>query len=52
VRTAHGEVKCGHVLLACNGYLGTLEPGVSANVMADQQLIVASERSAARRRKS
>ncbi len=43
VRTARGEVKCGHVLLACNGYLGMLEPSVSANVMPINNFIVASE---------
>jgi gamma-glutamylputrescine oxidase len=43
VRTAHGEVRCGHVLLACNGYLGMLEPGTAANVMPINNFIVASE---------
>ncbi len=43
VRTRTGEVRAGQVLLACNGYLGTLEPGTSASVMPINNFIIATE---------
>ena len=45
--TVHVEggarVEAGHVVLACNGYLGTLEPKVAARVMPINNFIVATE---------
>ena len=43
VRTAQGSVRCGHVILACNGYLGGLEPQVAERVMPINNFIVATE---------
>ena len=33
VRTARGRVRARHVVLACNGYLGRLEPRIAAKIM-------------------
>ncbi len=43
VRTATGQVTCSHVILAANGYLGKLEPEISARVMPINNFIVATE---------
>lgn len=43
VRTATGSVSCGHVILAGNGYLGGLNPKVSARVMPINNFILATE---------
>ena len=43
VRTASGEITADHVLLACNGYLGSLDPFVAARVMPINNFIVATE---------
>ncbi len=43
VRTPSGEVRAEQVLLACNGYLGTLEPGTSASVMPINNFIIATQ---------
>ncbi len=43
VRTGGGRVTCSHVILACNGYLGRLEPEVAARVMPINNFIVATE---------
>ena len=43
VKTAHGRVTCDQVILACNGYLGDLEPKVAARVMPINNFIVATE---------
>ncbi len=43
VQTARGSVKADHVILACNGYLGGLEPGVAAKVMPINNFILATE---------
>lgn len=43
VRTRGGDVACDHVILACNGYLGRLEPRVAAKVMPINNFIVATE---------
>ena len=38
-----GEVTADHVVLACNGYLGGLEPRVAARVMPINNFVVATE---------
>jgi gamma-glutamylputrescine oxidase len=43
VRTATGTVTADQVILACNGYLGGLEPAVAARVMPINNFIVATE---------
>ncbi|MDX1402877.1 MAG: FAD-binding oxidoreductase, partial [Kiloniellales bacterium] len=43
VRTAEGEVTCRYVVLACNGYLGDLEPRVAKNIMPINNFIIATE---------
>jgi gamma-glutamylputrescine oxidase len=43
VRTASGDVSADHVLLACNGYLGSLDPYVAARVMPINNFIAATE---------
>jgi gamma-glutamylputrescine oxidase len=43
VRTANGSVRADHVILACNGYLGGLEPSVAARVMPINNFIIATE---------
>jgi gamma-glutamylputrescine oxidase len=43
VRAAQGRVVADHVILACNGYLGGLEPKVAARVMPINNYIVATE---------
>jgi gamma-glutamylputrescine oxidase len=42
-RTAAGSVRADVVILATNGYLGQLEPGVAARVMPINNFIVATE---------
>ena len=43
VRTAQGQVRAGQVILACNGYLGGLDPKIAARVMPINNFIVATE---------
>ncbi|MEO8244025.1 MAG: FAD-binding oxidoreductase [bacterium] len=43
VHTAAGRVTADQVILACNGYLGGLEPMVAARVMPINNFIVATE---------
>jgi gamma-glutamylputrescine oxidase len=43
VRTAGGRVEADHLILACNGYLGGLEPRVSARVMPINNFVAATE---------
>ncbi|THD84613.1 FAD-binding oxidoreductase [Aliigemmobacter aestuarii] len=43
VRTDRGRVVADQVILACNGYLGSLEPKVAAKVMPINNFIVATE---------
>ncbi len=43
VETAGGRVTCDHLILACNGYMGSLEPQVAARVMPINNFIVATE---------
>jgi gamma-glutamylputrescine oxidase len=43
VRTDAGHVVADHVILACNGYLASLDPKVAARVMPINNFIVATE---------
>lgn len=43
VTTATGTVDASHLILACNGYLGGLEPQVAARVMPINNFIIATE---------
>lgn len=43
VETAGGAVRARQVILACNGYLGDLEPKVAARVMPINNFILATE---------
>jgi len=43
VATAQGDVVADHLILACNGYLGRLEPQVAARVMPINNFIIATE---------
>lgn len=43
IRCESGVVEAGHLILACNGYLGDLEPKVAARVMPINNFIVATE---------
>ena len=43
VRTAQGEVDAGHVVLACNAYLGGLEPRVAGQILPINNFILATE---------
>lgn len=43
VETAQGRVTCDHLILACNGYMGGLEPQVAARVMPINNFILATE---------
>jgi len=43
VATGGGRVTADHVILACNGYLGGLEPRVAARVMPINNFIAATE---------
>ena len=43
VRTAKGSVKAAHVVLACNGYLGDLEPRSAGKIMPINNFMVATE---------
>jgi len=43
VQTGQGRVNAGHVILACNGYLGGLNRKVAARVMPINNFIVATE---------
>ena len=43
VRCGDARVVCDHVVLACNGYLGGLEPKVAARVMPINNFIIATE---------
>ncbi|WP_136635040.1 NAD(P)/FAD-dependent oxidoreductase [Pseudooceanicola onchidii] len=43
VRTGAGQVTADHLLLACNGYLGTLDRRVAARVMPINNFIAATE---------
>ncbi len=43
VETDGARIRAGHVILACNGYLGGLEPKVAARVMPINNYVVATE---------
>ena len=43
VETGAARVRAGHVILACNGYLGGLEPKVAARVMPINNYVVATQ---------
>lgn len=43
VQTAEGVVKAKFILLACNGYLGKLEPRVAGKIMPINNFILATE---------
>lgn len=42
VVTDQGSVRCDHVVYACNGYLGNLEPNLAARIMPINNFIVAT----------
>jgi gamma-glutamylputrescine oxidase len=43
VKTAQGSVKARYVILACNGYLGRLEPRVAGRIMPINNFVLATE---------
>ncbi|WGL17035.1 FAD-binding oxidoreductase [Microbulbifer bruguierae] len=43
VNTAKGQVKARNVVLACNGYLGNLEPRMAGRIMPINNFILATE---------
>jgi len=43
VRTANGSVTASFVVLACNGYLGKLEPRVAGKIMPINNFMIATE---------
>ena len=43
VNTAGGKVKAGNVVLACNGYLGKLEPRMAGRIMPINNFVLATE---------
>ena len=43
VTTENGVLRCHHVVIACNGYLGGLEPKVARRVMPINNFIAATE---------
>lgn len=43
VKTANGSVRAAHVVLACNAYLGQLEPRVAGAIMPINNFIIATE---------
>lgn len=43
IRTANGTVTASHIVLACNGYLGKLEPRVAGKIMPINNFVVATE---------
>ncbi|MEL7255214.1 MAG: FAD-binding oxidoreductase [Pseudomonadota bacterium] len=43
IRTAQGRVRADHVIFACNGYLGGLQPKVAARVLPINNFVVATE---------
>jgi gamma-glutamylputrescine oxidase len=42
VRTSQGEVRAGRVVLACNGYLGGLEPRIAPRIMPINNFMLAT----------
>jgi len=43
VRTGRGQIKADHIVMACNGYHGNLNPKVAARVMPINNFIIATE---------
>ncbi len=43
IRTGNGTVTASHIVLACNGYLGRLEPRVAGKIMPINNFVVATE---------
>lgn len=43
VNTEQGQIKCKYTLLACNGYLGKLEPRIAGKIMPINNFILATE---------
>lgn len=43
VHCAEGHVDCDHLILACNGYLGKLEPRVAGQIMPINNYVLATE---------
>ena len=43
IRTDQGEVQADYVVLACNGYLGNLEPRIAGHALPINNFIVATE---------
>lgn len=43
LHTAQGRLTAQHLILACNGYLGALEPKIAARVMPINSFIIATE---------
>ncbi|MGB3148249.1 MAG: FAD-binding oxidoreductase [Paracoccaceae bacterium] len=43
VHTAKGKVRCDHLILACNGYLGDLNAHVASRVMPINNFVIATE---------
>lgn len=43
VNTAKGSVRAGNVILACNGYLGNLEPRMAGRIMPINNFVLATE---------
>jgi gamma-glutamylputrescine oxidase len=43
VHTSHATITCDYAVLACNGYLGNLEPSVASRVMPINNFIAATE---------
>ncbi len=43
IETESGQVKAKYVLLACNGYLGNLEPKIAGKIMPINNFILATE---------
>lgn len=44
ISTANGSVKASFIVLACNGYLGKLEPRVAGKIMPINNFMIATER--------
>ncbi|SHE64402.1 gamma-glutamylputrescine oxidase [Microbulbifer donghaiensis] len=43
VETANGQVKAKNIVLACNGYLGNLEPRMAGKIMPINNFVLATE---------
>jgi len=43
VETAKGRVRTGNIVLACNGYLGNLEPRMAGKIMPINNFVLATE---------